>query len=47
MRGEKWLGVKAHFAEPPSEPSVDLYFFEGGYCGVQPVTVTGDSQADG
>src|SRR6478736_1839991 len=22
-RREKWLGVKAHFAEPPSEPSVD------------------------
>jgi flavin-dependent dehydrogenase len=37
MRPEKWLGVKAHFAEPVSEPSVDLYFFEGGYCGVQPV----------
>ena len=34
---EKWLGVKAHFAEPRSEPSVDLYFFDGGYCGVQPV----------
>ncbi len=37
IRHQKWLGVKAHFAEPPSEPSVDLYFFEGGYCGVQPV----------
>ena len=36
-RSEKWLGVKAHFAEPVSEPSVDLYFFNGGYCGVQPV----------
>jgi menaquinone-9 beta-reductase len=34
---EKWLGVKAHFAEPVSERSVDLYFFDGGYCGVQPV----------
>lgn len=41
-RREKWLGVKAHFAEPFPDPSVDLYFFEGGYCGVQPVTVTGD-----
>ena len=40
---EKWLGVKAHFAEPSSEPSVDLYFFEGGYCGVQPVVVAGES----
>jgi flavin-dependent dehydrogenase len=45
-RPEKWLGVKAHFAEPPisettpettPEPSVDLYFFDGGYCGVQPI----------
>jgi flavin-dependent dehydrogenase len=34
---EKWLGVKAHFAEPASEASVDLYFFNGGYCGVQPI----------
>lgn len=43
MRPEKWLGVKAHFAEPWTEPSVDLYFFDGGYCGVQPVTVRGNS----
>jgi menaquinone-9 beta-reductase len=42
-RPEKWLGVKGHFAEPVSEPSVDLYFFNGGYCGVQPVTVTADA----
>jgi flavin-dependent dehydrogenase len=34
---EKWLGLKAHFAEPSPEKSVDLYFFAGGYCGVQPV----------
>jgi menaquinone-9 beta-reductase len=33
----KWLGLKAHFAEPSPELSVDLYFFENGYCGVQPV----------
>lgn len=33
----KWLGIKAHFHEPNPCPSVDLYFFEGGYCGVQPV----------
>lgn len=31
------LGVKAHFTEAASPASVDLYFFEGGYCGVQPV----------
>lgn len=41
-RREKWLGLKAHFAEPVSESSVDLYFFEGGYCGVQPVVLTTD-----
>jgi menaquinone-9 beta-reductase len=33
----KWLGLKAHFAEPSPAASVDLYFFEGGYCGVSPV----------
>jgi flavin-dependent dehydrogenase len=35
--GARWLGVKSHFAEPNPPCSVDLYFFEGGYCGVQPV----------
>jgi menaquinone-9 beta-reductase len=38
---EKWLGLKAHFSEPSPHPSVDLYFFEGGYCGVQPVELAG------
>ena len=33
----KWLGLKAHFSEPLISTSVDLYFFEGGYCGVQPL----------
>jgi menaquinone-9 beta-reductase len=33
----KWIGLKAHFAEPSPPLSVDLYFFPGGYCGVQPV----------
>ncbi|MGE5204884.1 MAG: NAD(P)/FAD-dependent oxidoreductase [Chlamydiota bacterium] len=33
----QWLGIKAHFREPDPANSVDLYFFEGGYCGVQPV----------
>jgi flavin-dependent dehydrogenase len=36
-KGPKWLGVKAHFREKAPSPSVDLYFFRGGYCGVQPV----------
>jgi flavin-dependent dehydrogenase len=35
---EKWLGVKAHFAEARPNLSVDLYFFDGGYCGVQPLS---------
>lgn len=39
--GPKWIGLKAHFIEPNASPSVDLYFFPGGYCGVQPVN---DSQ---
>ncbi len=33
----RWIGVKAHFAENAPPNSVDLYFFPGGYCGVQPV----------
>jgi flavin-dependent dehydrogenase len=47
LRQEKWLGVKGHFVEAISEPSVDLYFFNGGYCGVQPVTVAADSPGVG
>jgi menaquinone-9 beta-reductase len=38
--GEKWIGLKAHFAESSPSLSVDLYFFQGGYCGVQPVVST-------
>ena len=34
---DRWIGVKGHFYEQGASPSVDLYFFEGGYCGVQPV----------
>jgi flavin-dependent dehydrogenase len=34
--GTRWLGLKAHF-HGDMEPSVDLYFFDGGYGGVQPV----------
>lgn len=37
----KWLGIKGHFSEPATQPSVDLYFFDGGYCGVQPVNLRG------
>lgn len=35
--GTKWIGLKAHYAEALPSISVDLYFFSGGYCGVQPV----------
>lgn len=31
------VGVKAHFREARPPRSCDLYFFAGGYCGVQPV----------
>jgi len=41
----RWIGLKGHFAESSPEKSVDLYFFEGGYCGVQPVDIkTGDAK---
>jgi len=40
--GAQWLGVKGHFAEPSAQTSVDLYFFDGGYCGVQPVRLAGN-----
>jgi flavin-dependent dehydrogenase len=33
----KWIGLKAHFREANPPDSVDLYFFPGGYCGVQRV----------
>jgi menaquinone-9 beta-reductase len=42
--GVKWLGIKAHFAEVSALASVDLYFFDGGYCGVQPAGVKCDEQ---
>ncbi len=43
----RWLGIKAHYAEPSREASVDLYFFDGGYCGVQPVNLEdGDSRVN-
>jgi flavin-dependent dehydrogenase len=34
---ERWIGIKAHFSESNPPASVDLYFFDGGYCGVQPI----------
>jgi flavin-dependent dehydrogenase len=40
----KWIGLKAHFTEDSPAPTTDLYFFEGGYCGMQPVGL-GDEPA--
>jgi flavin-dependent dehydrogenase len=40
----RWIGLKAHFLEPDAPASTDLYFFEGGYCGVQPVGGLEDGQ---
>jgi flavin-dependent dehydrogenase len=34
---ERWIGIKSHFVELDPSDSCDLYFFEGGYCGVQPL----------
>jgi flavin-dependent dehydrogenase len=31
------IGIKRHFRESSPPQSVDLYFFDGGYCGVQPI----------
>lgn len=42
---EKWLGVKGHFAENSPLASVDLYFFDGGYCGVSPVELAANGSA--
>ncbi len=36
---DRWIGLKQHFREAAPVTSVDLYFFPGGYCGVQPVGV--------
>lgn len=44
---QKWLGVKGHFAEASPHASVDLYFFDGGYCGVQPVEMKGSHSTRG
>ncbi len=35
--GARWIGLKAHFYEAAPPPSIDLYFFAEGYCGVSQV----------
>lgn len=32
-----WIGLKGHFYEAEPSNSCDLYFFPGGYCGIQPL----------
>jgi len=44
---DHYLGLKGHFAESSPPTSVDLYFFEGGYCGVQPVQLATGSEGVG
>lgn len=34
---ERLIGVKQSFTQTNAGNSVDLYFFDGGYCGVQPI----------
>ncbi len=34
---EEWVGVKAHFAGLAPRGCVEMYLFQGGYCGVAPV----------
>lgn len=36
--GPRWIGIKAHFTGEQAPPSTDVYFFDGGYCGVQPIS---------
>jgi flavin-dependent dehydrogenase len=45
--GVKWVGLKGHFLESSAPASVDLYFFDGGYCGVQPVDLTDGVERSG
>jgi 2-polyprenyl-6-methoxyphenol hydroxylase-like FAD-dependent oxidoreductase len=43
----RWLGLKGHFAESSPQASVDLYFYDGGYCGVQPVGIREEGAQSG
>jgi flavin-dependent dehydrogenase len=47
VAAKKWLGLKSHFAECSPPASVDLYFFAGGYCGVQPVALAREHSNSG
>jgi flavin-dependent dehydrogenase len=34
---QHWIGIKGHFLEKQAIGGCDLYFFNGGYCGVLPL----------
>jgi flavin-dependent dehydrogenase len=36
-REGNWVGAKAHFAGIDARDAVEMYFFQGGYCGLAPV----------
>jgi menaquinone-9 beta-reductase len=38
--GPRWIGLKAHFTGEHAPPTTDIYFFPGGYCGIQPISAT-------
>jgi flavin-dependent dehydrogenase len=42
----KWIGLKAHFTEDESSDATDLYFFDGGYCGVQRVQLEAERESE-
>jgi flavin-dependent dehydrogenase len=37
LSGPRLIGLKAHYFTPVTPTGVQLYFFDGGYCGVQPI----------
>lgn len=37
QKGPRWIGIKAHFSGEHAPLSTDIYIFNGGYCGVQPI----------
>ena len=45
-RAQRWIGVKAHFRAKPGDLEgagvTELFAFDGGYCGVQPVWCGGE-----
>ena len=43
----KWLGLKGYFSETSAPASADLYFFDGGYCGVQQTGLTNEVDGSG